>query len=347
MNRSRAFIGIITIVFVALFSGCTARDGTETGSDELLTAPAETTVSVDVSASAETDPIPTAYTVRIAASPLTPVIDITAVPEYNGEPYIDLEMASDLELQWDLFGDSYAILSPFDSLGRTGPAMMIALSEGIPEDMREPTGTFKPTGWVQNKYPDIIDSTPPYLYNRAHLLMWAMSGITDVQENLFTGTRYLNVSGMLPTETVVINRAKGGKEVLYRVTPVYAGDDLLAYGVLMEAVSRDGSFRLCRFAYNVQPGIEIDYATGDNHAVNEPQEETEPSETQSPSREESQEPVTLPPAHEYVLNTNTHKFHEVWCSSVDDIKEKNKKYFTGDRQEIIDEGYVPCMRCNP
>ena len=182
-------------------------------------------------------------------------------------------------------------------------------------------------------------------------------------QNLITGTRYLNVQGMLPFETKVCDYVKNtGNHALYRVTPIFDGDNLLADGVLMEAYSVEDAGEgicFCVFAYNVQPGIGIDYATGDNWAEGSetyqstaapvavetpaPQPETDTTVQITPESSVSQESRETT----YVLNTNTKKFHYPTCSSVDDMKEKNKQIYTGSREEVINMGYIPCKRCNP
>lgn len=159
----------------------------------------------------------------------------------------------------------YIILTPYDSLGRCGACIMLAGPETIQYGERGSTGQAKPSGWHQAKYPGIVDSEPPYLMNRAHLLMWALSGLTDTGENLISGTRYFNTEAMLPIELAVVRHVEqAGTHILYRVTPIFEGDNLLASGVLMEAIGLEDDFHLCRYAYNVQPGVYIDYATGQN-----------------------------------------------------------------------------------
>ena len=168
---------------------------------------------------------------------------------------------------------------------------------------------------------------------------------------------------MLPFETKVCDYVKNtGNHVLYRVTPIFDGDNLLADGVLMEAYSVEDAgegISFCVFAYNVQPGIGIDYATGDNWAEGSgtyqstvasvaeetpvPQPETDTAVQITPESSAPQESQGIT----YVLNTNTKKFHYPTCSSVDDMKEKNKQIYTGSREEVINMGYVPCKRCNP
>lgn len=194
------------------------------------------------------------------------------IPEYSGEVSVivnnDIPFFTDDQLTTECYTD-YGSLDP---LGRTQSSIAVVYADNLPEGERGEIGHIKPTGWVQNKYEGIVDSDPPYLYNRCHLVMWAMIGDeSNVQENLITGTRYFNTSGMLPNETEVLNYIKtSGNHVIYRVTPYYNGDNLLANGVLMEAksVEDDGaSLSLCRWVYNIQPGIEIDYSTGDNRSL--------------------------------------------------------------------------------
>jgi len=253
------------------------------------------------------------------------------IPEYDGNPYVDFPVADSVfEREWKEMKPGEIILSEFDSLGRCGPAIIRATKETMPKVERGSTGLAKPSGWVQNKYPGIVDSDPPYLYNRAHLLMWAISGLTDETRNLITGTRYFNTVCMLPTEIEVAQFIeRSGQNVLYRVTPVFIGDNLLASGVLMEAESEDHSFQIRRFAFNVQPGVVIDYVTGNNWIV------------------EGNENLAAQEETTYVLNTNTRKFHYPDCDSVREMNTKNRQDFTGTRQEIIDMGYNPCGACSP
>ncbi len=169
-----------------------------------------------------------------------------------------------------------------------------------------------------------------------------------------TGTRYLNIEGMLPFENMVADYVKEtDQHVMYRVTPVFEGDNLLAAGVLMEGKSVEDNGEgvlFCVFAYNVQPGVSIDYATGESSAdgtiVNDTsaQEETKQSTSTSVQQEETQQSEET---QTYVLNTNTHKFHKPGCYSVEKIKTENYAEFTGTREEAIAYGYDPCKNCNP
>ena len=211
----------------------------------------------------------------------------------------------------------------------------------MPTEERGSIGSVKPTGWHTVKY-DNVDGK--YLYNRCHLIGYQLSGENANTKNLITGTRYLNIQGMLPFENMVADYVKEtGNHVMYRVTPIFEGDNLLANGVLMEGYSvedKGAGVSYCVFAYNVQPGIEIDYATGEKTATVTPTPSPEP---------EKQEPATGSEASQadYILNTNTKKFHYPTCSSVNDMKEKNKQEFFGTRDEAISNGYSPCGRCKP
>lgn len=263
-----------------------------------------------------------------------------SVPEYSGVPYTDVEVPDELSSHWNDFTEGHIILSKIDDLGRRGSAIMLAAPETLPTEERGETGTCRPSGWVQNKYPGIVDSDPPFIYNRAHLLMWAITGLTGEEANLITGTRYFNTEGMLPTEIEVVRYVEAGNEVLYRVTPIYDGDSLLADGVLMEAVSRDGSFHICRYAYNVQPGIIIDYATGENHAE-------DPGRIIAEQTDTAEQTEQAAPGVTYVLNTSSYKYHLPSCTAVPDIKQKNRQDFFGTKEEAEEMGYVGCKMCNP
>ena len=159
---------------------------------------------------------------------------------------------------------------------------------------------------------------------------------------------------MLPFENMVADYIKEtGNHVLYRVTPVFDGNNLVASGVVMEAESvedKGDGILFCVFCYNVQPGVSIDYATGDSQLDGTAAETptTKPAETTPVTKPETQAPAeTEPQGQSYVLNTNTHKFHNPSCSSVKDIKPQNRQDYTGSRSDVIAMGYDPCKRCNP
>ena len=290
----------------------------------------------------------------------TSAFSLREIPAYSGTPYTEVNGNKPYFTEAELTTQSFETYSELDSLGRCGMAYANVGQDLMPTEPRGEIGAVKPSGWHLVKY-DNVDGK--YLYNRCHLIAYMLATENANPQNLITGTRYLNVQGMLPFETKVCDYVKNtGNHVLYRVTPIFDGDNLLADGVLMEAYSVEDAgegISFCVFAYNVQPGIGIDYATGDNWAEGSgtyqstvasvaeetpvPQPETDTAVQITPESSVSQESRETT----YVLNTNTKKFHYPTCSSVDDMKEKNKQIYTGSRDEVINMGYVPCKRCNP
>ena len=189
--------------------------------------------------------------------------DYSAVEEYADKPYV--EMNSNKPEFDELSTKVFEEYSELDGLGRCGVAYACVGLEIMPTEERGAIGQVKPTGWHTIKY-DIVDGK--YLYNRCHLLGYQLTGENANTKNLITGTRYLNVEGMLPFENMVAEYVEvTGNHVMYRVTPHFEGTNLLASGVQMEAYSvEDDGEGVCFnvYVYNAQPGIEIDYATGDS-----------------------------------------------------------------------------------
>lgn len=195
----------------------------------------------------------------------TSVISLEEIPAYSGSAYVAVNGNQPFFTEEEYTAASYETYSPLDDLGRCGPAMANVGRDLMPTEERGAIGSVKPTGWQTAKY-DFVDGK--YLYNRCHLIGYQLTAGNANKRNLITGTRYLNVTGMLPFENMVADYIKEtNNHVLYRVTPVFDGDDLVAKGVLMEAWSvEDGGEGVCFnvYCYNVQPGVTIDYATGDN-----------------------------------------------------------------------------------
>lgn len=279
-----------------------------------------------------------------------PAFDLSSVPGYSGSPYVAINGNVPYFTDSDLTTSSFETYSNLDSLGRCGVAYANIGTDLMPTEERGTIGQIKPSGWHTVKYNDVIDGN--YLYNRCHLIGYQLTGENDNTKNLITGTRYLNVQGMLPFENMVADYInETNNHVLYRVTPIFEGDNLVASGVLMEAMSVEDSgdgilFNV--FCYNVQPHIEIDYATGNSRQIDgETEVPTEPA-TQAPTVTQQPE-TTQPPASTvtYILNTNTKKFQYPSYSSVNDMSEKNKREFSGTRDEAIAMGYDPCGRCHP
>ncbi len=257
---------------------------------------------------------------------------------------------------WQYTTMPFVLFSDLDELGRAGPAYACLGPETLPTTTRGPIGNVNPSGWQSTKYEDLVEGGN--LYNRSHLIGHLLCGDNGTKENLITGTRNLNAGSMVIVETAVeMYIQETGHHVLYRVTPFYHGDDLVPFGVQMEAQSMetDEDGICCNlFLYNVQPGIEIDYATGDSHRAgeffaleapassNDNVMKTIPTEEPEPVQEK-----TLPGVTTYVLNTNTKKFHLPGCKSVNQMKAKNRLDVDWSRDEVISKGYVPCKNCNP
>lgn len=264
-------------------------------------------------------------------SPEQSSFDLSQVPAYSGEPYVVVNNNIPFFKDSDLTTEAFEKYSDLDSLGRCGAAYANVCQEIMPTEKRGAIGMVKPTGWQTVKY-DWVDGK--YLYNRCHLIGYQLSGENANEKNLITGTRYLNVDGMLPFENLVADYVhETDHHVLYRVTPVFENSNLVASGVLMEAQSvEDDDVLFCVYCYNVQPKVTIDYATGESHAS----EDTNIQETSQSTGEQT-----------YIVNENTKKFHLPSCSSVKDMNSGNKREFTGDRQELLDEGYSACKTCHP
>lgn len=256
-------------------------------------------------------------------------------------PYIVLNDNTPSFSEDEITTESFECYSEFDKIGRCGTAFACVGIDLMPTEERGDIGQVKPTGWHTIKY-DCVDGK--YLYNRCHLIGYQLTGENANEKNLITGTRYLNTEGMLPFENIVAEYVKNtGNHVMYRVTPEFEGSNLLANGVQIEAWSvEDEGNGVCFnvFVYNIQPGIMIDYATGESAEVTEDvaQQSGDVGETSFNEIEETQE---------YILNVNTMKFHFPSCSSVQEIKEKNKKSYNGSREWLLENGYEPCGRCKP
>lgn len=258
---------------------------------------------------------------------------VMTVPTFSGDPFIAINENNPEFTEDDHTTDSYEYYGELDSLGRCTIAMACVGRDLMPTEERESISSVKPSGWVQAKY-DFVDGNS--LYNRCHLIGFQLTGENANEQNLITGTRYMNVEGMLPFENMIADYVKEtGNHVLYRVTPVYDGTNLVARGVQMEALSmEDGGDGICFnvYVYNNQPGVVIDYATGESHLS-----ETHSTQTTTPEATSGS----------YVMNINSMKFHDSTCSQANSLSDENRETFQGDRQELIDQGYVPAGCCDP
>ena len=257
-----------------------------------------------------------------------PFIDPDTIAEWDGEPCLIVDGNIPGFTQGDLTDDPYQFNSPLDGLGRCGFAVACIDRSLLCNGEREALASVTPSGWANREY-DFIDGG--YLYNRCHLLGFQLTGSQADERNLITGTRYMNVNGMLPYENKVADHVrKNDHHVLYRVTPRFRAEELVCRGVQMEAYcvecGNDEPFMFHVFCYNVQPGVVIDYETGENTLV---------------------ELLFGTEKHHYVLNTSSKKFHDPACENAQSISEKNREEVYCTREELIYWQYAPCGVCRP
>ena len=267
------------------------------------------------------------------------VIALKDIPPFKDEAYVAVNGNVPFFTEDEITDESFEYYGELDELGRCTETMACIGTDIMPTEKRGEIGMVKPSGWQMAKY-DFVDGK--YLYNRCHLIGFQLAGENANVKNLITGTRYLNIKGMLPFENMVADYVKEtDNHVMYRVTPIFEGDNLLADGVLMEGYSVEDKGKgvsFCVFAYNAQPGVTINYADGTNHDSSEDGKKEESKES---SKEESGE------IKEYILNKDSKKFHDPSCKGAASMKANNKEKFKGTREEVIKKGYEPCGVCKP
>ncbi len=302
-------------------------EGSETESKETLTG------------TDETEP-------KDEAQEQTPAEIALGVPKYSGSPFAILNNNNPKFTADEITTECYEFYSELDALGRCGYAMSCVGKDTMPpkEADRGSISSVKPSGWVNHKYDTaLVDGG--YIYNRSHIIGWQLTWEDANKKNLITGTRYMNVEGMLPFENMVADYIKEENgHVMYRVTPVYNENDLVACGVIMEGYSvEDEGESICFnvYIYNVQPGIVIDYTTGNNWLASELPEQSETSGSTESSETADASKTT------YVLNTSTKKVHKPTCSSAINTKEENKREYVGTLSELTTDGYTACGICKP
>ena len=361
-------IALTLLLSIALATGCSASTagneappgeptpelastGTPDGPQEPQSAPAEDTNQQETEAVGENRPVTD-----------DGVLSYRDVPAFEGNPYV---YVNDGE---PTFTDEQRAAEPghehygeLDELGRCTAAFAVVGPETQPTEKRGSIGEVRPSGWQMAKY-DFVEGK--YLFNRCHLLGYQLTGENANERNLITGTRYLNVQGMLPFENAVADYVDAtGNHVLMAVMPVFEGSELVARGVHMMAESvEDGgegvAFNV--FCYNVQPGVVIDYGTGESMleedatplpdvsgAESAPDTASEGAGAGEASEKGATGSAEGKGTTEYVLNTNSRKFHLPSCSSVGQMSPKNREDVEDTRENLIANGYDPCKRCNP
>lgn len=307
MNKKFLNILLILIVSLSVLSGCSA------GENNFFN-------DLDITAQSASDYVN---------------YDLSNIPDYDGKAYVELNgNVPEFSESEKTSSESFEEYGKLDLLGRCTYAVSCIGKDLMPTEKRGSIGSVKPSGWHISKY-DFVDGK--YLYNRCHLIGYQLTAENANERNLITGTRYLNVEGMLPFENDVADYIEiTNNHVYYKVTPIFEGNNLVANGVQMQAYSVEDNGQGISFnvyCYNVQPGVAIDYATGDNQAV-------------------ASSSVTLTSSDEadkktYIVNTKTKKFHNPDCDGVKKMSSSNKKKYKGTRDSLISNGYSPCQKCNP
>lgn len=309
MNKKFLNILLILIVSLSVLSGCSA------GENNFFN-------DLDITAQSASDYVN---------------YDLSNIPDYDGKAYVELNgNVPEFSESEKTYSESFEEYGKLDSLGRCTYAVSCIGKDLMPTEKRGSIGSVKPSGWHISKY-DFVDGK--YLYNRCHLIGYQLTAENANERNLITGTRYLNVEGMLPFENDVADYIEiTNNHVYYKVTPIFEGNNLVANGVQMQAYSVEDNGQGVSFnvyCYNVQSGVAIDYATGDNQAV-----ASSSASVTSTSSDEADKKT-------YIVNTKTKKFHNPDCEGVKKMSSSNKKKYKGTRDSLISNGYSPCQKCNP
>lgn len=260
-------------------------------------------------------------------------IDLSKIPEYTGNPYIEINDNKPFFESSEITTTAFEKYGELDRLGRCTVALACCGKETMPkpDEDRGSISSVKPTGWIQAQYDCVSGKS---LYNRSHLIGWQITAENANKQNLITGTTYMNHQGMLPFENMIADYIKEtGNHVMYRVTPIFIGDNLLASGVQLEAYSvEDEGEGICFnvYCYNVQPGISLNYADGSSKL----------DESSGKSSNDIKNEVAS-----YVLNTGRKKIHLPECSSVEEMSAHNRQEYTGTIADLLKEGYTTCGSC--
>ena len=270
-----------------------------------------------------------------STSPVGTVCTLADIPRFTNKAFVSVNGGVPDFKDTELVSDSFERYGKLDALGRCTVCISCVGVDLMPTEDRESISSVTPSGWINKKYDtDLVDGG--YLYNRCHLIGFQLTGENANKENLITGTRYLNIEGMLPFENMIAHYVKDTENhVLFRVTPVFDGDNLVASGVLLEAqsIEDDGEgISFAVFCYNVQPGIVIDYKTGESALSGEELPE-------APTYEQG--------SVLYVLNTGSRRVHRPECSSVTDMAEHNKQETYELLSSLLGRGFVACGSCKP
>lgn len=274
-------------------------------------------------------------------------ISLDSIPEYSGEAFVKINGNIPFFTEDEITTTPFEEYAPLDLYGRCGVAFALVGLETMPTEERESITSVTPSGWVYDGVSNNKQYNGDWLYNRCHLIGFQLTAENDNEKNLITGTRYLNIEGMLPFENMIAAYVEEtGNHVLYRVTPIFEGQEYVARGVLMEGYSvEDGGeeINFCVYAYNVQPGVEINYFTGTSRAADDDTTDLGPTDGDGePSAPDGSTPT-------YILNKNSKKYHLPGKSCADSIKTENRVEYFGSREDFDTQfpGYDACGTCKP
>lgn len=343
-NTNKLLALLLSIVMLVSVVGCDINssnyeDGSNTGTSSSITDINDNSSSIidsndETSSTSSTTQKPNNSTVGTGkASAVNP----STLPAFSGTAWTSVNNNQPNFSTTELTTSGYEKYSSLDSLGRCGVALASCGKEIMPstDEERKSISSIKPTGWIQKSYSGISGG---YLWNRCHLIGWQLSAENANRENLITGTRYMNINGMLPFENMVADYIKEtGNHVAYRITPIFEGRNLVCSGVQMEAYSiEDDGDGICFnvYCYNVQPGITINYATGDSSGPNSSTTTSPPSTEQNDSKNNQASNVTMV----WIPKTGSKYHSRSGCSNM-----KNPSQVT--KQEAERQGYDPCKKC--
>lgn len=266
-------------------------------------------------------------------------VSLDAIPAYDGKAYVAVNNNEPFFTDSDMTTTAFENYSDLDSLGRCGVAYANICKDIMPTEERDKIGMIKPSGWHTVKYDVIKDR---YLYNRCHLIGYQLAGENANPKNLITGTRYLNVEGMLPFENLVADYVNNtGNHVLYRVTPMFSGSNLVANGVLIEAKSVEdngGGILFNVYCYNVQPGVGINYENGDSWLDGTTGSASSGSDTSATENSAADSSNSETMVH---ITATGKKYHRAGCRTL----KKSDTEVTLDEAKSM--GLSPCGICNP
>ena len=343
MKYTRKFLAILlTLVMLFSFAGCDLESYEYDSNSSAISSTSETSnpssTSEDSKSEQSSQPSDTSSTQTQKPSSVgsgtATAVKPSSLPKYSGEAFVVVNNNQPNFSASELTTTGYEKYSSRDSLGRCGVAIASCGKEIMPrpDEKRGSISSITPTGWIQKSYSGISGG---YLWNRCHLIGWQLSAENANRENLITGTRYMNINGMLPFENMVADYIKEtGNHVAYRITPIFEGNNLVCSGVQMEAYSvEDDGEGICFnvYCYNVQPGITINYATGDSSGPSNNTTSSKPSAEQNNNSVSSGDMVWIP-------NSGSKYHSHSGCSNM-----KNPRQVT--KQDAISQGFDACKKC--